>query len=101
MNHRKLISSIFREGMDVASAIPGEAPSQVSNQPVITEPANGGGTDSIYDLYPDLANVDISSPCTLADYFASLCEEDQQTRAAQEQAKTVPSIAAIDTPNEF
>lgn len=99
--HSVILSRIFREGTDVASAVPGEAPSQVPTQPVITEPSNGAGTESIYDLYPDLAQVDITSPCTLADFFASMCEADQQQKTAQAQAQIVPSSAAIDTPQEF
>lgn len=98
---RPSLRRIFHEDVGVASAIPGEAPSQVSDQPVITEPSNGAGTDSIYELYPDLAQVDISSPCTLADFFASLCEEDQQNQAAAAQAKIVPSMTAVDTQDEF
>lgn len=98
---RRSISQIFGEGTDVMSAIPGEAPSQVSSQPVITEPSNGAGANSIYDLYPDLSKVDISSPCTLADFFASLCEEDQQKQAAEAQAQVVPSMGGVNTPAEF
>lgn len=100
--HQDRIRRIFCEGMDVAPPIPGEAPSQVSNQSVITEPTNAGGDgSSIYELYPDLANVDITSACTLADFFASLCEEEQASNQVQQQSELVPSLAATNTPNEF
>lgn len=100
--HQALIQKIFFEGMDVASPVPGEAPSQVSTQPVITEPTNAGGDgSSIYELYPDLANVDITSACTLADFFASLCEEEQTANQVKQQSELVPSLASVDTPNEF
>lgn len=98
-SRRPSLVRIFGEGADVTSAIPGEAPTQMSTQPVITEPA--GGSNSIYDLYPDLANVDITSPCTLADFFASACEMSQQEQSAKAQAKIVPSMSAVNTPSEF
>ena len=100
MNHRQLLKRIISEDGVVASPIPGEAPSQVSDQPVITEPTNNPSTEdlpSLYDLYPDLANVDVSSACTLADFFASMCETEQ----VQKDQELVPSASAVGTPEEF
>lgn len=99
--HKHLINSILFEGMDVASPVPGEAPSQVSNQPVITEPTNAGQAPDLYELYPDLASVDVTSACTLADFFAGMCEQEQQAQQMQQQAQVVPSVAAMNTPQEF
>lgn len=102
--HHAILDKILSEDPVVASPIPGEAPSAMSNQPVITEPSNDSSqseTPSIYDLYPELVNVDITSACTLADYFASLCEEEQSAIEAQQQNELVPSLGAINTPDEF
>ena len=99
MNHTLLLKRIF-EGGQIAEPIPGEAPSTVSTAPVITEPENNPGQD-IYSLYPDLSQVDITSPCNLVEYFSQLCEEERNNAALEQQAQTVPSLKNIDTPDEF
>ena len=84
----------------VGSPVPGEAPSAMSNAPVITEPENNPGND-IYSLYPDLAEVDITSACNLAEYFQQLCEDEKNNAALEQQAQNVPSLKNVDTPEEF
>lgn len=98
--HKSLLKNILGEGTDVASAIPGEAPSAVSTDPVITEPTNPQGID-IYSLYPDLTDVDITSPCNLVDYFSSLCDDEAANAEYEKQVQIVPSLAQQDTDSEF
>lgn len=84
MNRLKRI--LLSESEEVREPVPGEAPVAMSSQQVVTEPAPSAetvsGTD-IYSLYPELRNVDITSPCELADFFASACE-DERVEAEQE-----------------
>ena len=51
------------EAASIDSPIPGEAPANVPDEPVVTEPApvsdNSEQNVDIYELYPDLANIDI------------------------------------------
>ena len=98
--HKNLLKSILGEGTDIASPIPGEAPSAVSTDPLITEPTNPQGAD-IYSLYPDLADVDISSPCNLVDYFSSLCDAEAENAEYEKQVEMVPSLGQQDTESEF
>ena len=101
INHKALLNNIFREGDQmVSSPVPGEAPSNMSNSPVLTEPENDPGLD-IYSLYPDLTNVDITSPCDLAEYFAQVCEDEKNNAALEQQAQNVPSLRSVGTPDEF
>jgi hypothetical protein len=104
LDHSKLIKNIFEADV-VASPVPGEAPSAVSSSPVITEPENDPGSKEgpdIYSLYPDLVNIDITHPCDVASYFNQMCEDEKNNAALeQQQAKNVPSIKDIDTPDEF
>ena len=101
MNHNLLLRRIFSEGDQmVASPVPGEAPSAMSNAPVLTEPENNPGQD-IYSLYPDLAQIDITSACDLAEYFSQMCEDEQNNAALEKQAQMVPSLRNQNTPNEF
>lgn len=103
--HKYIINKAILEST-VAPPIPGEAPANVSNQPVITEPNNSqqSGPDNgqipanIYELYPDLVQIDITSPCTLADYFAEMCESQQQQN---QNVEFVPSMQAKNTSDEF
>ena len=100
MNHAALLRRIFEDDGVVDSPVPGEAPSTVSTEPVITEPENNPGQD-IYSLYPDLANIDITSACSLAEYFAQMCEDERANAEMEQQNQLVPSAANIDTPDEF
>ena len=84
----------------VAPPVPGEAPSAVSNAPVITEPENNPGQD-IYSLYPDLSQIDITSACNLAEYFNQLCEDEKNNAAMEQQSQMVPSLKNQNTPEEF
>lgn len=67
------------------------APTPIPQEPVIMEPQTGEDSDDsdegimpdIYDLYPNLAEIDITDPCSLADFFATVCEE--VTAAAEEE----------------
>lgn len=100
---------LLHEATAVDQPVPGEADAAVPTEPVITEPepapdeadAQDQNAPDIYELYPDLASVDITSPCTLADYFATLCESQQTDQAAQDQADVVPALGDMDTPEEF
>lgn len=82
--------SLLREAESVFAA--GETQPQV---PVLMEPdpgmdqqqammaaqanaAQGQAQQDIYSLYPDLANIDVSDPSTLADYFSSVAEMQKQ-----------------------
>lgn len=100
MNHRALLRRIFEDDGAVASPVPGEAPSSVSTQPVLTEPENNPGQD-IYSLYPDLANIDITSACSLAEYFAQMCEDERANAEMEQQQQLVPSMSKVGTPDEF
>lgn len=110
--HKTLIRRLLQENPSVGSPVPGEAPSAMSNQPVLTEPTNvpgqpmnpqmaAGPQPTLYDLYPDLMNINPQDPCSLADYFATMCEQMQQQMQMQQQTAMVPSYAAQGTPNEF
>ena len=86
--------SLLREAESVFAA--GEAQPQV---PVLMEPdpgmdqqtmmsaqanaAQGQAQQDIYSLYPDLANIEISDPSTLADYFSSVVEMQKQQQQQQ------------------
>lgn len=100
MNHKELLRRIFEDDSAVASPVPGEAPSAVSTDPVITEPENNPDQD-IYSLYPDLANIDITSACSLAEYFSQMCEDERTNAEMEQQAQMVPSVSKVDTPDEF
>ena len=100
MNHKALLRRIFEDDGAIGSPVPGEAPSSMSMQPVLTEPENNPGQD-IYSLYPDLANIDVTSTCSLAEYFAQMCEDERANAEMEQQAQMVPSMAQVDTPNEF
>lgn len=93
------------EAASIDSPIPGEAPANVPDEPVVTEPApvsdNSEQNIDIYELYPDLANIDITSPCALADYFATVCENYQADAENQMRSQVVPSLKDMDTPEEF
>ena len=100
MNHKALLRRIFENGDAIASPVPGEAPSSVSMSPVLTEPENNPGQD-IYSLYPDLSNIDITSACSLAEYFAQMCEDERTNAEMEQKAQMVPSASKVDTPDEF
>lgn len=91
----------------VQEPVPGEAPAEAIPGSVLNEPNVGGGSsgdfsmDDFLQLYPDITSVDITSPCALADYFGSLCDQQQSDMAAEEKAKIVPSSQNVDTPEEF
>lgn len=104
MFHKRMLDRILAEDAVVTSAVPGEAPGEVAVEPVITEPTNNpeeANGFNIYDLYPDLIDVDVTSPCTLVDYFQSLCDSEIENQEFETQAKFVPSMKSQDTPEEF
>lgn len=102
--------SFLIEAVSNLQSVPGEAPAALPVEPLLTEPDLNSAEDSentqedsidIYELYPDLANVDISSPCTLADFFATLCESDMENQEAEERSIYVPSVNKLGSSQEF
>lgn len=105
MFHKNLLDYIVFEGTAVGPQSPGEAPTQMANGSVLTEPDNGSSTGGnppdLYQLYPDLAQLDVTNPMVLAQYFAQVAQQMQQQMQMQQQQAMVPSLGAVNTPNEF
>lgn len=85
----------------------GLAPAPMPEEPVLMEPDSGADemdnipNVDIFELYPDLVNVDITCPCTLSDFFASLCELKMSSDEQAEREEMVPSLADMDSEEEF
>lgn len=104
--HKQLIRKILSEAPVVDAPVPGEAESEVPVGNVITEPQNNPAgsnqeTPSLFEIYPELAQMDPTNACALADYFATMCETQQTQQQVAQQTETVPSYAAQNTPAEF
>ena len=100
----KSIRTLLKE----AAVVPGEAPGgeEGLSGNILAEPGqNDSGENeempNIYELYPDLESVDVTSPCNLADFFASLCEEDMADKEESERSTYVPSLNDLDSEEEF
>lgn len=96
----------------VAEPTPGEAPAQVPTGAVLNEPSMNSSDaadpdalnfsiEDFLQLYPDITKIDIHNPGELADYFASVQQDQQDALAKEEDAKRVPSSAEAGTVKEF
>lgn len=115
--HKLLIKKLLREGGMVGSPVPGEAPSAMSGGAVLTEPQNNPDPNagqmpmdpaamqqqmpSLYDLYPDLMQIDPTDATSLAQYFTMVAQQQQQQAQMAQQTQMVPSYGAQGTPQEF